>query len=107
MTADTFSTSEYPHCILSITQSQDNAKIEVFQLPTFSEMVDPLSQLLLHETLLPIAGNIVKMEAFHIGEHVFTAVAVATRGGEMHDPNKIYDEAYYAHERNGRRSVME
>ena len=105
MTADTFSTSEYPHCILSITQSQNSAKIEVFQLPMFSEMVDPLSQLLLHEVQLPIAGNIIKMEPFHIGDHVFTAVAVATRGGEMHDSSKIYDEAYYAHERNGRHFV--
>ena len=71
------------------------------ELPLFPQVMDPRSQLLVHETPIPCSGNIVKMEAFRIADKNYVAVVVATNGSTVRDDNPIYNSAYYAHEQGG------
>lgn len=93
--------NETQDCIIAVTSSPGNISFNIMELPLFPQVMDPRSQLLVHETPIPCSGNIVKMEAFRIADKNYVAVVVATNGSTVRDDNPIYNSAYYAHEQGG------
>ena len=94
--------NETQDCIIAVTSSPGNISFNIMELPMISQVMDPRSQLLVHETPIPCSGNIMKMEAFRIGDKNYVAVVVATSGGILKDDNPIYNDKYYAHEKKRR-----
>lgn len=102
MAADSFQMNETQDCIIAVTSSPGNINFIIMELPSFPQVVDPRSQLLLHETPIPFSGNIIQMEAFRIGDKNYVAVVVATNGSEVKDNSQIYNDKYYAYEHKGK-----
>ena len=98
--------NETQDCIIAVTSSPGNISFNIMELPLFPQVMDPRSQLLVHETPIPCSGNIVKMETFRIADKNYVAMVVATNGSAVRDDSETYNSTYYAHEQGGREVKM-